>query len=323
VAGDYPSGYPAIPMDKGFDGVWTAYSKSAVTPDFYTYDITVDGIRTLDPKNSVFKESNTGFSNMYEVIGNENDFQAIRNVPHGRVEKLFYKSQSLDGANRRLHVYLPPNYEKLYAKKKLPVLYLLHGGGDNDASWTTAGRANFILDNLYAEGKIKPMIVVMTTGHTPAKGNAMGAGPDGDPFSKDFLNDVIPFVESNYNVSNKRGDRAIAGLSMGGLQTMNIALWNPEKFAYVFPLSTGYFPNLIKELEEKHLATLSNKTIQQFKKLKIYMGGESDIAYQNNINTMKLFDKLNIKYEYENIPGGHTFIVWRRNLANLAQLLFK
>lgn len=328
VSGDFAGGFPALNLTKDFSGVWSVTTKTSVKPDVYTYDITIDGIRTFDPKNPQYKEFNSGFSNLYEVKGAENDFQSLKDVPHGRVEKVLYKSTVLGGMMRRLHVYLPPNYDPISNMQKLPqdrlpVLYLLHGGGDNDASWTTAGRANLILDNLYAEGKLKPMIVVMPAGHTPVRGNPMGAGPDGDPFSKEFLTEIIPFIEKTYPVSTKREHRAIAGLSMGGIQTLNIALWNPTIFGYVFPMSTGYFPPLIKELEAKYTAVLSNKAINEFKKFKIYMGGEPDIAYQNNLNSMALFDKFGIKYTYENIEGGHTFLTWRRNLRDFAPLLFK
>ena len=142
-----------------------------------------------------------------------------------------------------MHVYTPPGYEKM--KAKLPVLYLQHGGGGNDASWTTVGRANFILDNLLAEGKIKPMIVVMPMGH-PAPGFHMEPGLDADPFFKQLFQDIIPFVESQYNLSTKREDRAFVGLSMGGIQALHIALFSPERFGYVLPLITGYFRNHLK-----------------------------------------------------------------------------
>ncbi|WP_394990615.1 esterase [Emticicia sp.] len=323
VMGDYAPKFGADKLAKSEIGVWSFTTDYAVKPSLYTYDFSVDGLKIFDPKNAQYKESNSGFSNLFEVKGAENDYQSLKNVPHGKIEKVLYSSTSLGGITRRLHVYLPPNYDQISKKEKLPVLYLFHGGGDNDASWTTAGRANLIFDNLYAEGKLKPMIVVMSAGHTPVKGNAMGAGPEADPFSKDFLQDIIPFVEKTYPVSTKCEHRAIAGLSMGGIQTLNIALWNPTLFAYVFPMSTGYFPNLIKELEEKYTAVLANKSINEFKKFKIYMGGEADIAYKNNINTMALFDKSGIKYTYENIEGGHTFLTWRKNLQDFAPLLFK
>lgn len=247
----------------------------------------------------------------------------MKNVKHGRVEKVWYTSTALGGISRRLHVYLPPNYEEISNKEKLPVLYLLHGGGDNDASWTTAGRANMILDNLYAAGKLKNMIVVMPAGHTPLNGLAMGAGPEQDPFCKDFINDIIPYIEKNYAVSSKREHRAIAGLSMGGIQTINLALWYPNLFSQVFPLSTGYFPNTIAEIKEKYTSILKNPAINQLKTFRIYMGGETDIAYKNNLNMMSLFDELGIRYQYENGDGGHTFLAWRKNLRDFAPLLFK
>ena len=323
VQGDFMLKFGVEKLTKEASGVWTYTTNYIVKPDVYTYDFTVDGIKVFDPKNATYKESNTGFSNLFEVKGEANDFQRLKDVPHGKIEKVLYQSTALGGITRRLHVYLPPNYDQIIKKEKLPVLYLLHGGGDNDASWTTVGRANLILDNLYAEGKLKQMIVVMPAGHTPAKGSPMGAGPAEDPFCQDFIKDIIPFVEKIYPVSTKREDRAIAGLSMGGIQTLNLALWNPEKFGYVFPLSTGYFPPLIKELEEKYDNVLKNPEIKNFKIFKIFMGGESDIAYKNNINTMALFDKYGIKYQYESIDGGHTFLVWRRNLRDFAPLLFR
>jgi enterochelin esterase family protein len=131
----------------------------------YTYDFTVDGIKTFDPKNPMYKEGENGLSNLFELPGKESEYCAIKNVPHGKVETVWFASPSI-GNTGRMHVYTPPGYEK--GASKLPVLYLQHGGGDNDAAWTTAGRANFIMDNLLAEGKIKPMVVVMPMGHPSA-----------------------------------------------------------------------------------------------------------------------------------------------------------
>jgi enterochelin esterase-like enzyme/dienelactone hydrolase len=323
VNGDFPSGFPSLTLSKDFSGIWAATTKVTVKPNLYTYDFTVDGIKTFDPKNAQYKESSSGFSNIFEIKGAENDFQSLKNVSHGKIEKVLYTSTALDGITRRLHVYTPPNYETLKKKGKLPVLYLFHGGGDNDASWTTVGRANLILDNLYAEGKLKQMIVVMPAGHTPIPGFYMGAGDKQDPFGRDMVQDIIPFIEKNYPVSAKREHRAIAGLSMGGIQAINIALWNPQLFGYLFPMSTGYFPDAIKEINEKHKAVMSNPEINKFKNFKIYMGGEGDIAFKNNLNMMKMFDDFGIKYSYENSVGNHTFLAWRKNLYDFAPLLFK
>lgn len=323
VSGDFPNGFPAAKLQKDEVGVWSFTTATRVSPNVYTYDFNVDGLKVFDPKNAQYKESNSGFSNLFEVKGAENDFQSLKDVPHGKLEKVLYTSSALGGITRRLHVYLPPNYDQLSKKEKLPVLYLLHGGGDNDASWTTAGRANLILDNLYAEGKLKPMIVVMPAGHTPIQGFFMGAGDQQDPFCRDMVQDIIPFIEKTYPVSNKREHRAISGLSMGGIQTINLALWHPDLFSQVFPLSTGYFPNTIAEIKEKHSAVMKNPQINSFKNFQIYMGGESDIAYQNNLNMMKMFDEFGIKYKYINGVGGHTFLAWRKNLQDFAPLLFK
>ena len=321
VSGDYAPTFGANKLNKDFSGVWSYTSDFTVKPDIYTYDFTVDGLRIFDPKNPQYKESNSGFSNIYEVSGPENDFQSMKNVPHGRIEKLNYVSSALGGISRRLHVYLPPNYAQ--SKTPLPVLYLLHGGGDNDASWTTVGRANLILDNLYAAGKLKDMIVVMPAGHTPKAALAMGAGPEQDPFCQDLVKDIIPFIESNFKVSPKREHRAIAGLSMGGVQTLNLALWYPEKFSYVYPMSTGYFPPVIKELEEKYSSVLKNPAINQFKLFTIGAGKADALVMQNNKNTMDLFTKMGIKFNYVETEGSHTFLVWRRNLAYLAPVLFR
>lgn len=321
VSGDFPEGFPNAKLTKDASGVWSFTTSKSLKPDVYTYDFTVDGVKTFDPKNVAYKESLNGLSNIFEFKGKENDFQSMKDVLHGKVEIVNYKSESLGGISRRLHVYLPPNYDKI--KDKLPVFYLLHGGGDNDAAWTTVGRANLILDNLYAEGKLKPMIVVMPAGHTPVKGIAMGAGPEQDPFCQDLLKDIIPLIEKNYPVSTKREHRAIAGLSMGGIQTLNIALWNPKKFGYVYPMSTGYFAATIKELEEKHSATFKNPALNQFKLFTIGMGKDDPLAYKNNKAMMEYFDKQGIKYNYIETEGGHTFLVWRKNLAYIAPMLFR
>ena len=321
VSGDYAPVFGANKLSKDFSGVWTYTSDFTVKPDLYTYDFTVDGIKVFDPKNAQYKESLSGFSNIIEVPGPENDFQAVKNVPHGRIDKVMYVSSALGGISRRLHVYLPPNYDK--GKTPFPVLYLLHGGGDNDASWTTVGHANLILDNLYAAGKLKDMIVVMPAGHTPVARFTMGAGPEQDPFIQDLMKDIIPFVEQNYRVSPKREHRAIAGLSMGGVQTLNTALWYPEKFGYVYPMSTGYFPDAIKELEGKYASVLKNPAINQFKLFTVGAGKADLLVANNNKATLSLFDKMGIKYNYVETEGSHTFLVWRRNLAYIAPLLFR
>jgi enterochelin esterase family protein len=318
VIGDFLNELKPLSLVKAENGVWTV-SIPGVTPGVYTYDFTVDGVRTFDPRNAHYKESENGLSNIFELPGKEAEFCMIKNVPHGKVEIVWFASPVLNNTGR-MHVYTPPGYENM--KSKLPVLYLQHGGGDNDASWTTVGKANVILDNLLAEGKIKPMVVVMAMGH-PAPGFHMLPGVDDDAFYRQLFNDIMPYVESHYNVSNKRGDRAFAGLSMGGIQALNIALFAPEKFGYVLPLSTGYFPEQLKMLEEKYSPALKNPEINNLKLFWIAMVGEKDIAYQNGKNVLALFDKYGIRYQTNDFPAGHTFITWRHNLYEFAPLLFK
>ncbi|MDQ3844674.1 MAG: alpha/beta hydrolase-fold protein [Bacteroidota bacterium] len=218
VIGDFLLGeFKRLPLTKAENGVWSVMLPQ-LTPDIYTYDFFVEGVKTFDPKNSWYKEGENGLSNLFEVPGKEAEYAAVKNVPHGKVEKVWFPSSIMNNTGR-MHVYTPPGYEAM--KTKLPVLYLQHGGGDNDAAWTTVGRANFILDNLLAEGKIKPMIVVMPMGH-PAPGFYREPGIEADPYYKQLFNDIIPFVEKTYNVSTRREDRAFAGLSMGGIQALNM-----------------------------------------------------------------------------------------------------
>jgi enterochelin esterase family protein len=318
VSGDFPGGYPSVNLTKAENGVWSV-SLPTLTPDVYTYDFTVDGVKTFDPKNPHLKEGENGVSNTFEMPGKEAEYCAVKDVPHGTVETVWFPSSVMNNTGR-MHIYTPPGYEKM--KAKLPVLYLQHGGGDNDASWTTVGKANFILDNLLAEGKIKRMIVVMPMGH-PAPGFHMEPGVDDDAYYKQLFDDIIPFVETHYNVSNKRDDRAFAGLSMGGIQALNVALFRPEMFGYVLPLSTGYFPAQLKTLEEKYSSALKNPEINKLKLFWIAMGGEKDIAYANGKNVLALFDKYGIHYKTNDYPAGHTFITWRHNLYEFAPLLFK
>ena len=318
VGGDFTLGAPAAKLIKADNGVWS-YITNPIPVDSYTYNFNIDGVNTLDSRSAEFKENPNGLFNYFTMPGIETDFFALKNVPHGRVESVLYHSNSLN-AERRLHVYLPPNFENI--KGKLPVLYLLHGGGDNDISWTGAAKANLILDNLYAAGKLKNMIVVMPAGHTPGKGFSMGTGPDQDPFCQDLLKDIIPFIEKTYPASSKREDRAIAGFSMGGVQTLNTALWNPDKFGYVCPMGTGYFPTSIKDFDEKYNTVIKNPAINQFKLFYIGKGQADSLTAVNCRAMLAMFDKNRIKYKYIELPGAHSFVFTRRYLAFFAPMLF-
>ena len=242
AAGDIPGLTPAIgAMTKAESGVWEV-TVGPVPPGAYRYNFNIDGVATIDPRRAAISESNANVWSLVVVPGN--DLFDTKNVPRGAVAAVTYWSTAL-GTFRRMHVYTPPGYER--GGGKYPVFYLLHGAGDNDHSWSSVGRAGFILDNLIAAGKAKPMVVVMPAGHTPrATGSVVGTSATQD-FVGDFVKDVMPWIESHYRVRTDRANTAIAGLSMGGQQTLAVAIPRLERFAYIGVFSSGLisaFPEL-------------------------------------------------------------------------------
>lgn len=315
VSGDFgfvPGGHP---MEKDEIGIWS-FTTESLPPEVYTYDFQVDGVKTLDPKSTQVKEGANGFSNIFEMPNA--DYLSIKDVQHGKLEEVWFHAQSL-GKTVRMHVYTPPGYQNI--EHALPVLYLQHGGGDNDASWSTAGRANFILDNLIAQGKADPMIIVMPNGN-PGGGFFTGIGVNEDPYYDHLIEDIIPYVEAHYHAESSPSGRAYSGLSMGGLQAYNVAFYYADKFDYILPLSTGFFPNQMDSLEEKLAGGIDIESINNLKLFWIAMGGEQDIAYENGENTKELLDKHGVNYLTSSYPAGHTFITWRRNLQEFAPKLF-
>lgn len=316
ISGDFgftPGGHS---LKKDEIGIWS-FTTDPLQPELYTYEFRVDGVKTLDPKSTKIKEGANGLSNIFEMPGA--DYLAIKDVPHGKLEEVWFDTESL-GKTARMHVYTPAGYDQ--TEEELPVLYLQHGGGDNDASWSTAGRANFILDNLIAEGEAEPMIVVMPNGN-PGDGFFTGIGVDEDPYYDHLIQDIIPFVEANYKVEKSPSGRAYSGLSMGGLQAYNVAFYLADEFDYILPLSTGFFPNQMETLDKKLESEIDIEAINNLKLFWIAMGGEQDIAYENGENTKELLDKYGVNYKTSSYPAGHTFITWRRNLQEFAPMLFK
>jgi len=270
----------------------------------YRYFFIIDGITVPDSRNYNIKENPP----MFEVQDSTSAFWSIQNVPHGDVRQVYYFS-STTGTTRRMHIYTPPGYNK--STESLPVLYLIHGGGETDIHWINFGKANFILDNLLAEKKIKPMIIVLPNGSVPY-----------ETFTKDLLNDIIPYVESEYRVKTGKSNRALAGLSMGGLHTLNTGIPNSGMFEYLGVFSSGWFPQDLPD-KEKMVQNSAKEFTENVKLFWISQGGKEDIAWENNQNMLKLFDKYGIKYQYSEMAGGHSVYVWRYNLANFAPLLFK
>lgn len=236
-AGDIPGVGQTTQLTKAENGVWEV-TIGPIDSGAYRYNFNVDGVTTIDPRNPATSESNNNVWSLVVVPGS--DFTDTKNVPHGAVAAVTYNSTAL-GTFRRMHVYTPPGYETGTAK--YPVFYLLHGAGDSDDAWTSVGRAGFILDNLIAAGKAKPMIVVMPAGHT-SRGNVQGGAVGRnatEEFVKDFTLDVMPYVDKHYRVLTDRAHTAIAGLSMGGGQTLNVAIPHLDKFAYIGVFSAGLF----------------------------------------------------------------------------------
>lgn len=236
-------------LQKDKDGVWS-FTKDGFHPDIYTYSFIVDGVKANDPGNSYQVRDVSSVMSMFLVEGKQSENYIVRNVPHGTVSKRWYSSVGLK-EDRRLTVYTPPGYEK--SNEKYPVLYLLHGMGGDEESWMTLGRASQILDHLIAEGKAKPMIVVMPNGHT-SNAAAPGESAKGfykidmrtpDIFSGDmetYFREIMDFTESGYRVKTDAGNRAVAGLSMGGFHSLYISANQPQTFGYVDLFSPAVLP---------------------------------------------------------------------------------
>ncbi len=307
-----PWGQP-LQFQKADNGVWTVVIPN-VKDGVYRYNFTVDGVKVQDPKGPLSAEM-SALAN----IGDGKQFYDVRaDIPHGALAQRLYFSKTLN-AMRRMHVWTPAGYEK--SAEELPVLYLIHGGGDNDASWPGVGCAGTILDNLLADGKMQPMIVVMPNGSIEAP-NLMDEVP---LFEQDLMTSIIPFIEANYRVKADKAHRAMAGLSMGGMETMETILNDYDKFEYFWVLSAGWFPAQKDQFDgyRQRLNKAAAGIKANVRQLVFTQGGPEDIAYQNGLATLQLFDAEGINYEFYEAPGGHTWHTWRNNLYQLAQRLFK
>ena len=345
-ASDIPGLGQTATLTKNENGVWST-TVGPVEPGAYRYNFNVDGVSTIDPRSPAVSEANANVWSLVYVPGA--DFMDVRDIPHGTVASVNYYSTAL-GKWRRMHVYMPPGYE--INSEKYPVLYLLHGAGDNDDSWTSVGRANFILDNLIAAKKAKPMLIVMTAGHTPPSatgGNAGGFLSATDDFARDFTTDVMPYIEKHYRVMTDRAHTAIAGLSMGGSQTLNIAIPRLNRFAYIGVFSSGLigeFPAAPRggrgdalpapdsapaavapnpnSWENRNLAMLDNASLKKGLKLVWFAIGKDDAVIGATApQTVDLLKKHGFNPVFVHSEGGHTWINWRNYLNSFAPQLFQ
>ena len=318
-----------VEMKEGKDGIWE-YTVHNVAPDFYSYTFTVDQIRMLDPSNLKVVRDGRNMTNILIMPGEKSNLYLEAKDQKGTLSKVWYSSPAF-GAGRRMYIYTPYGYET--SGKKYPVFYLQHGGGGDEDAWSSLGRACQILDNLIAQGKAVPMIVVM-----PNAGPNELASPDvleplagpspmqqnrtseefhsGGAYVKDLVEDIIPYVESHYRVIKSKDSRALSGLSMGGIYTLYTTAHYPNLFSYIGVLSMGFTPDrdAIKELTPVKTAGY---------KLYFVGCGESDMAYDNTKRLLKGLDDLKMTYINFDKVGGHTWDTWRVCLKELAPKLFR
>jgi enterochelin esterase family protein len=318
---------PAAKLEKDENGVWST-AVGPLAPDFYSYVFTVDGVRTLDPRNPTIKQGIGNLDNMFFLAGPEAEFQDNKSVPHGDIRKVWYSSSTL-GSQRRMHIYTPPGYDG--GKESYPVLYLLHGGGDEDSGWSTIGRAGFILDNLIAAKKAKPMLVVMPNGSLPRPAVAPGGKLDRkemaalqDRFTNELMKEIIPHVEKQFRVQTGREHRALAGLSMGGGQTTRVLMTHPDQFAHVAIWSAGLFGGDPAAFEQQNEAFFKDaERVNKSIKLLDVTVGDKDFALTGSKALSELLTKHGIKHDLKITGGGHTWINWRQYLNDLAPRLFQ
>lgn len=331
VSSDLPNLFQGAPMKKDERGVWEV-ALGPAQPGAYRYSFNIDGVTVLDPRNPATSESVGNSSSLVTVPGSE--WMDAKNVPHGAVASVTYHSTAL-GRARRMHIYTPPGYEK--GEGTYPVFYLLHGAGDSDDSWTSVGRANFILDNLIAAGKAKPMIVVMPAGHTRPFGGFGSPLPPAEEFTGEFTKDIMPYIESHYRTKNDRRSRAIAGLSMGGFQTLNVAIPKLDAFAYIGVYSSGLLGIVPMQgpgtspvakparypWEEENLAILDDAALKKELKLFWFATGKEDFLLSTTKASIDLFKKHGFAVEYKESGGGHTWLNWQEYLSEFAPRLFQ
>jgi enterochelin esterase family protein len=313
----------ATALTKGSNGVWEI-TIGPVAPGAYRYNFNVDGVPVIDPRNPRTSESNENTWSLVAVPGA--DFMDTKEVPRGAVSVVTYWSSTLKRF-RRLHVYTPPGYES--GAGTFPIFYLLHGAFDSDDSWTSVGRAGFILDNLIAAGKAKPMVIIMPHGHTgPFR---FGTGFT-DEFEREFVTDIMPQIEKRYRVHTDRAHRALAGLSMGGAQTLNIGIPHLEEFAYLGVYSSGIFgitggPGGNQQqgpsFEEKNKAILDDAKLKGGLKLFWFATGKEDFLIETSRATVAMFKKHQFEVSFKETEGAHTWTNWREYLNEFAPKLFQ
>jgi len=306
-------------MIKDTGGYWTVTTDS-VSEGFHYYSLLIDGVAVADPSSETFYGMGRMASGI-EIPFAGGGYYATRNVPHGDIRITRYFSR-LTNSWRQFYLYTPPGYDSALTLS-YPVLYILHGGGEDETGWARQGKTDLIMDNLFAEKKAVPMIIVMPDAN-------MGVSPFDESSLKIFQSEltemIIPLVEKNYRVKKDATDRALAGLSMGGIHTLYTGIKNTTLFSYLGVFSSGWILPMqrnIADAQYDFLKTNADVINGNLKVFWIAMGGKEDIAYKNCQVMMGKLDEIKIKYYYSEYPGGHTWPVWRNNLYTFSQLLFR
>jgi enterochelin esterase family protein len=317
-------GAKPVPMQKDDHGVWSV-TTGPLTPDFYGYAFVADGVSLIDPSNSLMKPNLINTESQVHVPGPPSLPWEVNSVPHGAVHHHFYKSIVV-GDERDFYVYTPAGYDPRSAQS-YPVFYLLHGFSDDASGWTAVGRANVILDNLIGQGKAKPMIMVMPLGYGAPEMVLHGFGAFSNTelrdrnfkrFSQALLTEVMPQVEAAYLVTKDRKSRAIAGLSMGGSESLLTGLNASDKFAWIGAFSSG---GLAEDFNSA-FPVLDSKANQQVRLLWIACGTDDHLIDLNR-KLQRWLTSKGVRHTDIETPGGHTWMVWRRNLSELVPLLFR
>lgn len=330
VAGDF-IGSPGIAEMTEVDGVWE-YTTEPLAPELYSYSFIVDGLVIRDPANVYMNRDVASVTNIFIVGGGRADLYKVNDVPHGTVSRIWYHSPTLK-MDRRMTVYTPAGYDR-NRKQKYPVFYLLHGAGGDEEAWMALGRTAQVMDNLIAQGKAEPMIVVMTNGNA---GEQAAAGESHEGFRKPGMQqrgmmdggfeasfpDVVNYIEKNFRVYKDKSHRAVAGLSMGGFHSLHISRYYPDMFDYVGLFSAAIFP---REGSSPVYSNIEQTLDVQFaKKPALYWIaiGKSDFLYDANVEYRKLLDSKGYPYVYFENEDGHIWRNWRIYLTEFVPQLFK
>jgi enterochelin esterase-like enzyme len=314
-------------MEKGADGVWSVRTEPVV-PGFHYYFLVIDDMPVADPASQSFYGTGK-MTSAIDIPEKGVDFYTIKDVPHGALCSKYYYSEYTKSW-RHLFVYTPPGYDK-NTREKYPVVYIQHGGGEDETGWAVQGKTDIILDNLIAEGKARPMIVVISNGNVRAPGGAFGgySSKGMAPFKEEMTKNIVPFIDENYRTLADAENRAICGLSMGGGQSFYVGLESPDSFGSVGVFSTGLFggirtsgsgfdaereiPGLLSESEK------FNKNLDLF-----YIScGEQDMRIEHTKKAVKTMRENGLEVEFNSFPGDHEWQVWRKSLHDFASRVFQ